>query len=301
MNSAHAQLVNTGIKLIGDEQALTESEKTIIVVGPARGGTSLVAGVLAHLGVFTGAASAAPVYEDVHLATPYEAGDLDAAVQIMRGYDAAHPIWAYKRPGVIENFAGMHEQARNPVYLFIFKDLFSMANRNSISMKLDVVQGLRRASSDFVKIIDFIEASRPNGMLLSYDRVMQNREAFVDVMIGLLAAGSVSEAQRAAALAFIDPNPADYLDKSRITRGEGVVEADESGVVSGRARYVANPELPVRVVVSVDGVEAAAAATRIAGEPWHRFEIALPAEPPAGSVIELRLSDDVRPFATISR
>ena len=58
-------LVNTGLYPIGARP--TAGDKTIVVVGVARGGTSVVAGGLAAMGIFMGEKAYPPVFEDLRL------------------------------------------------------------------------------------------------------------------------------------------------------------------------------------------------------------------------------------------
>ncbi|GAA2015540.1 hypothetical protein [Brevibacterium samyangense] len=286
-------LYNTGIKKIGDEKAFAAEQKTLIVVGPARGGTSMVAGTLDNLGVFTGQGSNAPVFEDVRLANAAENGTVADVRRVVEDYNAQHDVWAYKRPGIINNFGKIHDTVRNPVYLFIFKDIFSMANRNSISMHLDVVNGLNVALEGYQKITGFIKRRQPTGLLLSYDRVMQNKEAFVDVLTQLIAPATVTDEQRAAALAFIDPNPEAYLNASRVTRGVGHIASLSASELSGAGHYVAAPGRDVEVEVRVNGE--VVGRTKADG---HQFAYTFESPLSTDDVVSVRLTDDVVDFAT---
>lgn len=284
-------LYNTGIKKIGDEAAFQADQKTIIVVGPARGGTSMIAGALANLGVFTGAGSNAPVFEDVRLAGAAENGKVADVRAVVSEYNAAHDVWAYKRPGIIDNFGKIHDTVRNPLYLFIFKDIFSMANRNNISMNMDVVNGLNVALEGYQKITGFINRRNPSGLLLSYDRVVQNKEAFIDVLTQLVTPQATTEEQRAAALEFIDPNSQAYLNASRVTRGAGEVSTLSATEISGTAHYVAAPDRPAVVDIAVNGESVAQVATE--GRQFHHtFATPLTAE----DTVSLRLTEDVIDF-----
>lgn len=290
-------LHNTVAHRIGAQQGrISEPQKTLIVVGPARGGTSLIAGVLAHLGVFMGTQSTSPTYEDLRLASACRTGDATQVAQVMREYDSSHEVWGYKRPAIIDHFDIVHAQARNPVYLFVFKDMFSIANRNRISMKIGIQDALHRAYQDYGKILNFVRERRPNGMLISYDRVMQDREAFVELMEGLVPDG-VGQEQRANALAFIDPNPAAYLNASRITRAVGEISSLVAGRVAGRARYAAAPQRAARVEVVVDGEVRGTTQAVPMAEGWHEFTHPLDPQLEPGQTVTLRLTEDVRPFA----
>jgi hypothetical protein len=291
------KLFNSGIKPIGDLAALYGPEKTLIVVGPARGGTSLVAGALDHLGVFTGDRSSAPVFEDVRLADACEQGGDGDVRKIVSEYDSNHDVWAYKRPGIIEDFSVLDGVVRNPIYLFIFKDVFSIANRNNISVSLDIVNGLERALDGYSKMAEFIKRSRPNGILLSYDRVMQNKERFVDLMIEVVGSSRVSESQRSGALNFIEPNPVAYVNASRTTLAVGQASVTPLEV-TGTAHYVHAPNKEVVVEVLVNGELAGTAKGSDAGPGPRSFAFAFDRELAPGDVVDLQLSEDVVPFAS---
>ena len=86
------ELANKGIATIGDlEKSKKQTEKTIIIVGIGRGGTSLISGTLAHLGLFTGKRSISPVFEDIKLSKVMEYRDYLSVRQIIVDYKR-HPI-----------------------------------------------------------------------------------------------------------------------------------------------------------------------------------------------------------------
>lgn len=296
-------LVNTGIKVVGDERVLTLAEKTLVIVGVGRGGTSLVSGALHHLGVFTGDTSRAPTFEDVRLHAAGRSGAVDEMSAVVRDYDARHQVWAFKRPASIDYLDQLHPLLRSPVYLFIFKDIFSIANRNAISMQWGMMKGLRRALAAYENIIEFIDRNSLDGLMLSYDRVMQDRAAFVDALIRLAAPQQVSAEQRAAALDFIEPNSQEYLNASRITRGVGTVYRLTPHAVDGSAMYAARPRRPVTVEVFVNGelVGSVDSDTPAKGGQGHAFSFRFPSPLGAGDEVALKLSEDVIPFVTSAR
>ena len=68
-------LINDGISVIGE--AINAKSARIVVVGTARGGTSMVAGALAKLGLFMGEKAVAPTFEDILLSTNFEQNNLE--------------------------------------------------------------------------------------------------------------------------------------------------------------------------------------------------------------------------------
>jgi len=226
---------NKGIQYIGKPEAVLNKEKTLIVVGVARGGTSLVAGTLNKLGVFTGDMSKEPVFEDLRLATKFENRDLNSVKEIIKEYNS-NDIWLFKRPSSINYLNDIDTLVRNPIYLIIFKDIFSVSNRNTISMKTDVVSGLRKAHEDYANILNFIDDNKPNAFLLSYEKIMLSKRFFVHTMVELIG-NEIQPKKKKDALTFIEPNPKKYLDASRITKSIGKVGSVKKNRVIGWAKY----------------------------------------------------------------
>lgn len=208
-------MYNKSPEFIGDKEVLKKKHKTLIVVGVARGGTSLVAGTLYHMGIFCGARSKPPIFEDPMLDNLMKRGDIKNFEKKIKTYNKAHNIWVYKRPSIIEDLALYHQYWRNPVYLFIFKDIFSVANRNVISMNMSVIDCIKKAHYDYDKIVDFISNNEVNGFLFSYDKIMQNKKAFINVLSSVV---DKKDDNHHNAEKFIRYDPKDYLGSSRIDR-----------------------------------------------------------------------------------
>lgn len=189
--------------------------KTIVVLGVARGGTSMVASVLERLGIFLGDQAVAPVYEDVRLATALEASDAELVRGIVDEYDAAHPVWGFKRPGAIDYLERLHASLRSPVYLVVFRDVLGIANRNVLSMKSDAFKSMRNALGQYTQLLQFLETHTPSALLLSNEKALVRPHHFVQEVASWLDL-PLSEAQlKAAAAAIVVDNPL-YLDSSRL-------------------------------------------------------------------------------------
>ncbi len=244
-------LINTGIHLLNpDDERAHQPRKTIIVSGVARSGTSLVAGVLSKLGVFLGDTACPPVYEDTELGRAMENRELAAAKAIIGRYDEKHAIWGWKRPSSIGYLDEVDAVFSNPIYVFIFKDIFSIAKRNEISMHADLIKNMRSVYKQQGKIIDFIEERNPVAMLVAYDKALVEKDRFVRALCEL-AGIEASADQFNAAVEFITPNPPDYLDASRITKARGSVGMIKENCVVGWARAVYN-DTPIHVELYVN-------------------------------------------------
>ncbi|MDQ1339039.1 MAG: hypothetical protein QG567_188 [Campylobacterota bacterium] len=245
-------LHNTGISFLGDiENASKQEQKTFIILGVARGGTSLIAGALAHLGIFSGDLSVEPVYEDRKLAEAFESGNDALAKQIIDEYNKKHPVWAFKRPQSMEYIEKLHAMVENPIYLVVFKDIFSIANRNKISMKLDIIKGMRIAFNGYEKIFKFLETTEINGALFSYEKIMASKEDFVDSLVKLADLKDFSDSKKSAVYDFITPNPQKYLDMSRITKSKGTIgNVAKTRVVGWAASVHGNQVVDVELYIN---------------------------------------------------
>lgn len=247
------QLKNSGFLRLGDDQQL--EEKTVIVIGLARSGTSIVGGALAHLGVFMGDKACAPVYEDVYLSTAIEDKDETQVEQIIEDYNAQHSIWGLKRPSVLEHLDLINEKTRNPHYIIIFRDIFSIANRNRISANSDVFASMKNSLQEYNKVIEFLSKSNAPALILAYDKALNNSETLVPTLADFCGI-TASDEQVQNAIAFISPNPQEYLNASRVTRSLGAIDRVTDESVSGWARYI-NNERVAEVALMVNGEEVA--------------------------------------------
>ena len=242
-------LTNKGFHIIGEKHEDT-AKKTIVVVGLARSGTSLIAGALSHLGVYMGAMAKPPVFEDINLSSAVENKNHDRVRQIIDTYNSSYKLWGYKRPASLQNLSFLHNYFRNPCYLIIFRDIFSIANRNRISVQADILKNMSVSLKEYDAIVSFLKKERPRALLTAFDKALNNKEEFIHHLISFCGL-SPDSASVKAAISFISPNPKDYLNASRITRTKGKIEKADSMSVSGWARYI-NDERPAEVGLFIE-------------------------------------------------
>ncbi|WP_237063451.1 hypothetical protein [Microbulbifer zhoushanensis] len=298
-------LVNKGAAVVAEPKP--GGPRTIVVVGVARGGTSIVAGALAALGLPMGERCHPPVFEDLRLSLSFEGQSEEAFEDVVSAYNASHDQWGWKRPSTLSRLDFLEQELRNPHFIFVFRDLFSIANRNAISMKQDMKVGLRKALDDYGKIVEFLQRTESPAMMVSSDKVVRYKREFVEQLVDF-AGLEPSSQELETALRFISPNPSDYLDKTRITKGRGAVNLDilRTGVLRGWARAVHHAR-PVTVEVEVNGKVIAQVEASIYREHLQKpgvhptgecgYELDLKALDVAPSdVIQVRVVDDVKPL-----
>lgn len=223
-------LTNKGVAVTG--AASDSGSQAIVVVGTARGGTSMVAGSMQHMGIFMGDRAAAPVFEDLRLSTCFEQKDAAGAAAVAAEYSRKHGQWGWKRPWSIDHLEEVHRVLGAPRYIFIYKDVMSIAQRNAISMLADLLPGMERALQQYARTLAFLRGRPTYAMLVSYEKAMADPAHFVRELARFCNL-EPGEQQLQAAQDFIQPNPEHYLDASRITKAQGRL----GGVANGKMIY----------------------------------------------------------------
>lgn len=227
-------LINKGITIVGKA---SKTNSPIVVVGTARGGTSMIAGALAKLGIFMGDRSHPPVYEDVRLSEAFESRN-DGAIQlIISEYSIKHERWGWKRPSSINYLDYVQSQINSPSYIFIFKDILSIALRNSISMLSEILPSMERALKEYSNCINFLGSGNRHAMLVSYEKAVANPSILIESLIEFCQI-TPSQKRINDAISFIQINPPEYLDQTRITKASGMITNVSDTRVTGWARYV---------------------------------------------------------------
>lgn len=228
-------LTNKGIAVTGAPS--DSSSRAVVVVGAARGGTSMVAGSLVQLGIFMGDRAAPPVFEDLRLSTCFEQKDFAGAEAVAAEYSRKHELWGWKRPWSIDHLDEVHRVLKAPRYIFIYKDVMSISQRNAISMLTDLLPGMEKPLQQYARTLAFLRHRPVHAMLVSYEKAMGDPAHFLKELAGFCEI-EPAEQRLQAAQEFIQPNPEHYLDASRITKAQGRLGGVANGRIYGWARFL---------------------------------------------------------------
>lgn len=242
------ELRNLGVLRLGGP--VPEDQRTIIVLGVARSGTSMVASVLRQLGVFMGAEAVPPVYEDVRLAKAIETGAQADARRVVAEYNETHATWGFKRPGALGYLNELSTLVRTPIYVVVFRDPLAIANRNAISMRADPLRSIHQTLKQYAVLHDFLVSQSPVALLVSNEKALLKPDVFVQQVVDWLGL-DVPQQQRDRAAACILVDTPQYLDASRL-KFLGHLDRATAAEVSGWA-YVQGQGGPARVEVLVNG------------------------------------------------
>ena len=199
--------------------------------------------------------------------------------EVVERYNGKYSKWGYKRPDLLRdtrglgfwgkvvnkmrrvmgdrkflplhNFAVFNQRLRNPLYIITYRDAFAVANRNRISMNADLLKSMETVLYTYQQITKLIKKHSLNGLLISLEKALSNKEAFVEQLIEYCGL-QPTEVQRQAALDFIQKDPKKYLDVTRKNKSIGNLESVGQDGVVGWARYVEN-ERTALVDLYIDG------------------------------------------------
>jgi hypothetical protein len=248
VSSSLDALKNEGVLAL-NKPASGPREKTVVVLGPARGGTTMVAAVLQALGVNMGE-KLGPVLEDVALSQAVEAKDKVRVQQIVARRNAAYLLWGWKRPSALELSEVWQDSFRNPHIIAVFRDPFAIANRNRISMLSDVFQNMERSIQQLGTLVGVLRQQQGPVLLCSYEKALMLPETFVRTVDDFLDLGAHARSEEA--IRCINPAPREYLETSRITQSLGHLDVATERVCTGWAFYPRQPARVAKVQISVN-------------------------------------------------
>jgi hypothetical protein len=231
--------------------------------------------------------AAAPVFEDLRLSTPFEQKDWGAARAVAAEYSSQHAVWGWKRPWSIDHLEDVHKTLDAPRFIFVYKDVMSIAQRNTISMLSDLLPGMDKPLQQYARTLEFLRNRPVHAMLVSYEKAMADPTHFVRELARFCQL-EPGEQRLDAARAFIQPNPEHYLDASRITKAQGRLGGIANGKMYGWARML-HSKAPASVDLFINGEKiATVVANRPRPDLMQRFNqaCAFNFELPAGLVIK---------------
>lgn len=246
----HDESGNSGMCIINGSAAHLP-RRTILVLGQERGGTSMVAGALDLLGIYMGNTLSPAVHEDHELGHFLKVDDRVRARQLIRARDSEHDTWGLKKPTLRLLTRRWQKLFREPVYVVVFRDILAIANRRRVSRGHDLISAMYESLDQFHRLIDFARATRRPTLMVSYEKALNDPEAFVRALAEFL--GIEDEERQAKAAAFIRPSPDSYLRVTRVPEGWlGWVERVGSTRVEGWAFRKGQVD-PVTVILTLPG------------------------------------------------
>ncbi|MDD4455990.1 MAG: hypothetical protein PHC98_00210 [Syntrophotalea acetylenica] len=176
-------------------------QKTVVVLGVSRGGTSMVSGSLIELGVFMGEnISGGGSYEDVDFFTK----DTKELRALVARRDSMHDTWGWKYPHTSEYIAKIAKDLRNPYFVVIFRNIFDVA-RSFVKHhnEMPFENALENAYSRYNSVVQFVTKHKYPTMFFSFEKALDKKEEFLDSLVSFLDLSPNAD-QRTNASRFIN-------------------------------------------------------------------------------------------------
>lgn len=183
--------------------------KTVIVLGAARGGTSMIAGTLSKLGVYMGEGLNSR-YQDNVLSDCMNRGDKKRARKVISERNKKHSIWGVKKIRLWR----WNSLFRNVAYVIVFRDILSVSNRQASIKSTSVVFQMIKVLGKNLSLIIFLTFCRRPVLLVSYEKCLLNPEKFVLALSRFLGLRELKKIPEA--IKFIEPSAASYINSSVI-------------------------------------------------------------------------------------
>jgi len=230
--------------------------RTLIVLGAARGGTTMVAQMLHDLGIFMGQGLTS-TYQDAAMSDISRAlfhGQIDInnplIEQVLRQRDQRFNVWGWKFPTHL--FEELYAKTRNPHVIAIFRDPVAIATRESVSNGYNLEACLQRALEQIANLGGFLTSTVYPCLAVSYERGLMNKAELVDQLVDF-AGITASPAVRQEAAQRAQPGSTQYLDETRATDIEGRLDRVDTRI-AGWLRYPHHPDRRVCFTILIDNI-----------------------------------------------
>lgn len=207
---------NLGFKIIKSNGKDGYKSKQFIVVGVNRGGTSAIAKTLIALGVSFGDNCHEPIYEDTKLANAFRSGKWREFKRLIHFSENTFPLFGWKLPDSNKQLKRIHKYFSNPYYIFVYRDIFAISNRQSNVLELDLFNAMQSNIEAYERICKFNKREQPQSLHVSYEKLLLNKESYVKELATFCDI-SLDEALLEKAIKAIEPSPKKYTAWCDIT------------------------------------------------------------------------------------
>lgn len=179
-------------------------QRTVVVLGAPRGGTSMVTGALRALGVFMGN-NLGHQHEDPVFRKDTPLSDKLKAVAT---YNGEHDVWGWKLPNSIYYYADLHSSLRNPVFIVVYRNPMAVASSSARRDKREFTFRLLEVPVNHYKRMHKVIDEHPTVPLAacSYEEssTAAAKETFIRSVASFLNLNPTEE-QLKKAFSFVDP------------------------------------------------------------------------------------------------
>jgi len=178
--------------------------KTVVIIGLAHNGTTMLTGIFECLGVPMGENVLRMAWEDQDFRWAIKAGEREL-VEFVELRNAQYDTWGVKHVGLSGRLPLLNRVLRNPVFFAILKDPVSVTQRRTNDAETPFIPLLVETIHRMCSFVGRIDEHDIPVNVLSYTHAVTKPRAFVEQVV-CLSGLSPSPQQIEAAVSFISPN-----------------------------------------------------------------------------------------------
>lgn len=208
---------NSGFQTTGSITHDPNRREQYIVVGVNRGGTSAIAASLHALGLELGENVHETTFEHIDLAQAVRSRKWRHFKELIADAERSSAKFAWKFPSSNMHLKKVHSYFSNPYYIFVYRDLFAIANRKSVTLDLDMTDALQENLDAYQRIVSFVKRYKPRALHVSYEKLLLNPREYALALAGFCDVEPTEERLERIS-ATIEVSPESYNRWCRRTR-----------------------------------------------------------------------------------
>lgn len=210
---------DTGVSLVLNQPEHLEDERTYVVMGSRRGGTSMVAGMARALGLHLGEVGANTNNED----PAFQGREVQAMRAEIKRRNAERAVWGWKYPAAVHYLPDLLAHLHNPYFIVVYRDpvaaSFSQQRLDRPQSRRTVRAALHESSINSSANTSFVLAMERPSLLVSIERAYKRPEVLLHELAGFLGAPAPTPELEARILEYVAPGSykkfEDYFPETR--------------------------------------------------------------------------------------
>jgi len=197
---------NTGVLTLFHDAFSIERQRSIMVVGVERGGTSMVAGVLRSLGVCMGTRTGRN-----HENPAFQFDNPDILQKQIELMNAEYDVWGFKYPRASLMIDFYNEHLRNPYYILVTRNIASVVDSWCSRGQNDPVETALHAIEYYSVALHAIKSSLRPSLMVNYELACKYPVAFIEAAAKFVGV-ELTEDRKQKSLQMITGDGGGYLN-----------------------------------------------------------------------------------------
>jgi hypothetical protein len=206
-----------------------ESQRTYVIFGTRRGGTSMVAGLARALGLDLGRVGQRKNNEDPR----FQNRPLQQMRAAVEERNSESDVWGWKFPAAGSYLLDLANGLRNPYFIIIYRDpvaaALSQARRDRKFNQRTSRLSLHESAANVTVNTGLVLAADRPSLLVSNERAMADSDGFIDDMAAFLGAEPPTGERREKIRAYIAPGQYKSFDEFFDVESAGGDQAAAAG------------------------------------------------------------------------